>query len=134
MTSSTWSFESAGRLLACGADCETIERFEGLLEAEEHPMPLVFTRAEVEHARRLADPARGLCLAFCVKEALRKALTVPYELTECEAFGGDTGERAEVRLSPGLAAAHGIGGLAAVARDDVPGRGEVLIVLYLFAN
>ncbi len=35
---------------------------------------------------QLPDIAKALCAAFCVKEAMRKAVGRPYSFTDCEFF------------------------------------------------
>ena len=47
---------------------------------------MVFSRKEVEHIRTLPDKALGFCSSFCCKEAVFKALGVPFNFTECELF------------------------------------------------
>ena len=89
--SSTWSSEQSCRLLGCGVDLETVDRFQDLSEASDSeasdfPMPFVFTKGEITHARQQAEAARALCVCFSCKEAVRKAVGVPYNYTECEAF------------------------------------------------
>jgi phosphopantetheinyl transferase (holo-ACP synthase) len=50
------------------------------------PLPMVFSRKEVVHIRTLPDKALGFCSSFCCKEAVFKALGVPFNFTECELF------------------------------------------------
>jgi len=52
---------------------------------------------------RLSDPAAGLCAAFCVKEAMYKAIGLPYNFTDCEYLPGRTTSRGVIRVSPRLA-------------------------------
>ena len=133
MTSSTRSCEPRDPVLGCGVDCEELARFAPMLAAEAHPMPLVFTRAEVDHARSLPSPARALCACFCAKEAVFKALGAPYNFTDCELFlsADDT---AELRLSPSLAAEHGVGGATVEILDVEEADGAVMAVVVLFAS
>jgi phosphopantetheine--protein transferase-like protein len=131
MTSSTRSCDPHAPLVGCGVDCEAIARFAPMLEGEEHPMPLVFTRAEVDRARSLPFPARALCSCFCAKEAAFKALNAPINFTDCELFL-DTDDAAELRLSPLLSAEHGIGSSTAEIRDVKEAEGVVMVVVVLF--
>ena len=84
--SSTWSSERPYRLLGCGVDLETVDRFRNLSTGRDVPMPFVFTTNEIAHARQQAETARALCVCFSCKEAVRKALGAPYNYTECEIF------------------------------------------------
>jgi len=94
-------------------------------------MPLVFTRAEVDHARTLPFPARALCACFCAKEAVFKAIAGPYNFTDCELFlsADDT---AELRLSPALTAEHGVGSATVEILDVEEADGAVMAVVVLF--
>jgi len=106
MTSSTKRCEDAP-LVGCGVDCEAVARFAPMLAADDHPMPFVFTRAEVDRARTLPNPARALGACFCAKEAVFKALG-PYNFTDCELVLAPDGA-ARLRLAQSLAAEHGVG-------------------------
>jgi holo-[acyl-carrier protein] synthase len=133
MTSSTRSCEPGAPLLGCGVDCEEIARFAPMLAAEAHPMPLVFTRAEVDRARALPAPARALCACFCAKEAVFKAIGGPYDFTDCELIlsADDT---AELRLSPALAAEHRVAAATVEILDVEEADGAVMVVVVLFAS
>jgi phosphopantetheine--protein transferase-like protein len=133
MTSSTSSSDPRAPLVGCGVDCEAIARFEPMLAADELPMPPVFTRAEVEHARTRPSPARALCACFCAKEAAFKALNAPYNFTDCELFlvSDDT---AELRLAPALAAEHGIGSATVEIRDVPMANGVVMALVILLGD
>jgi phosphopantetheine--protein transferase-like protein len=130
MTSSTKRCEDAP-LVGCGVDCEAIARFEPMLTADEHPMPFVFTRAEVDRARALPSPARALCACFCAKEAVFKALSAPYNFTDCELVLEPDGS-ARLRLAPALAAEHGIGSSTIDVCDVEEAEGVVMAVAVLF--
>ncbi len=133
MTSLTWSSE-AQHIVGCGVDCEATRRFGAYTDAEA-PMPFVFTRREVEGARRQADPARALCLCFTCKEALFKAAG-PYDYTACEVpptlrddallFHG------ELTLDPALKTAWGVSRV--MARSLAAGSDEVISTVYLLAG
>jgi len=114
-------------------DCEEIARFAPMLAAEAHPMPLVFTRAEVDRARALPAPARALCACFCAKEAVFKALRTPYNFTDCELLLGAE-DTAELRLTPALAAEHGIGSSTIDVCDVEEADGAVMVVVVLFGR
>jgi phosphopantetheine--protein transferase-like protein len=131
MISSTRRCEPSAPLLGCGVDCEEIARFAPMLAAEAHPMPLVFTRAEVDHSRTTPFPARALCASFCAKEAIFKAIGGPYDFTDCELFLSPD-DTAELRLSPSLAAEHGIGATEVEIFDVEETDGAVMVVVVLF--
>jgi phosphopantetheinyl transferase (holo-ACP synthase) len=114
-------------------DCEAVARFAPMLAAEAHPMPLVFTRAEIDRARSLPFPARALCASFCAKEAVFKALCTPYNFTDCELFLSADGA-AEFRLAPFLTTEHGIGSATVEVRDVPEADGVVMALVVLFAN
>ena len=132
MTSSTWSFDAPGRLVGCGIDAERPVRFVELAE-EEHPLPLVFTSSESEHARSTRDPPRSLAAAFCCKEALRKALGIPYDWRDCELFWRPGERRLPIRLAPSLIDEHALSDAVAFISAS-PDDGEVVVVSYLFAS
>jgi phosphopantetheinyl transferase (holo-ACP synthase) len=66
-------------------DAETISRFSRYADQND-PLPMVFSQKEVQHIRNLPDKALGLCSSFCCKEAVFKALSAPFNFTECELF------------------------------------------------
>jgi len=133
MTSSTRSCEPRPPVAGCGVDCEAVARFAPMLANDDHPMPLAFTRAEVDRARRSPSPARTLCACFCAKEALFKALGAPYNFTDCELIL-DADDGAELRLAPSLTAEHGIGS-ATIKISDIEGAdGVVMAVVVLFGT
>jgi phosphopantetheinyl transferase (holo-ACP synthase) len=131
-TSSTWSSESGWPLRGCGVDLERIARFERLARPDDERWPLVFSARELDHARTLGDPARGLCAAFCCKEALFKALGAMFEYPECELLYDPATERQTPLLAAALAARHGIADCAAWVKPW--GEGECLGVVYLFGQ
>lgn len=105
----------------CGVDAERVERFRAqTAPGAPPPWPLLFTDREVAHALALPDPALGLCAAFCVKEAVVKALGVPIDYRDCELLFSPPDGVQEIGLSPGIVEEHGISG--AVAR--IMYRGE----------
>ena len=55
-----------------------------MLFRSSHPMPFVFTKREIDHARSAQHPEQLLCLSFCCKEALLKAAGQAYDYTACE--------------------------------------------------
>lgn len=66
-------------------DAETIARFSRYTD-QNGPLPMVFSRKEVQYIRNLPDKALALCSSFCCKEAVFKALGSPFNFTECELF------------------------------------------------
>jgi phosphopantetheinyl transferase (holo-ACP synthase) len=110
-----------------------MSRFEALLAREAHPIPSVFTAAEVERARASDDPARDLCACFCAKEAVAKAIGSLYDFTACEFQGTAEGSESELSLSDAFRAEHGVGSARIVVRDVPDAPGDLLAVAYLFA-
>jgi phosphopantetheinyl transferase (holo-ACP synthase) len=130
-TSSTWSFSSSRRLIACGIDSERIDRFRGWASEPARAPSFVFTGREIGHACGLADAALGLCASFCCKEAVFKALGGPYDFTDCEFFMNEDEEPARIHLSEGLRSKHRVReALAAVRRERLE-AGELIVVAYL---
>ncbi len=113
MTSSTWNSEACGPLRGAGVDAERIARF-ARPNASPNPLPMVFTEREAAHAAACGDPARALCAAFCVKEALFKAAGRPVDVRACEVFARPGQQRPEVVIGEGLAA--DLGGAAIEVR------------------
>jgi len=134
MASYEWSTQTNLRLLGCGIDSEKFARFAGSAFEEPHPMPLVFSRREVAHARTLPDPAMGLCACFCSKEAMFKALGEPYDFTRCELFPDRWGQRAELRLGEELCRQYGIAESSASVRSELEEEGETVVVVYIFGD
>ena len=135
MTSSTWRSSGRGKLIGCGVDVESVDRFQQVAENDDHPMPFVFTVEELEHARSRKEPARALCIAFSCKEALRKALPEPYNYTECEVFPDfdAEGDICDGPLHLSLSALSGER-LAAAMRTMVNpmNRNEMITSVYVF--
>ncbi len=135
-----WSFETHHNLIGCGVDVEGVDRFEGISAAENHPMPFVFTRNEIDHARSGPNPAQVLCLTFACKEALLKAAGQPYDYTLCEilpsvreaSLDGDAEQ--EIRLAPGLKDALKAEYANFRWRRLTEGSGEMLSTVYLFGE
>lgn len=108
-------------MVGCGVDAERVERFRDLTgPGSPPPWPLLFTDRETAHALALPDPALGLCAAFCVKEAVVKALGVPIDYRDCELFFSPPEGVQKIDLSLGFIEEHGI--FEAVAR--IMYRGE----------
>jgi holo-[acyl-carrier protein] synthase len=61
--------------LSVGADCEEVERWQGLAEAPPgDPRHALFTAIEHEYCRGFPEPAPHYAARWCAKEACRKAL------------------------------------------------------------
>jgi phosphopantetheinyl transferase (holo-ACP synthase) len=107
---STWCCEpGGGPVIGCGVDAERVERFRAQTEpGSPSPWPLLFTDREVAHALALPDPALGLCAAFCVKEAVVKALGVPIDYRDCELLFSPPGGVQGIYLNPEFIEEHGI--------------------------
>jgi phosphopantetheinyl transferase (holo-ACP synthase) len=99
----TWAFNSCLPLVSCGIDSEHIPRFRRWARESGHFLPFLFTKNEIVHCRKLKDPAVGLCAAFCVKEALFKALKRPYQVTGCEFFFSTAAGKSRFLFSRNLA-------------------------------
>jgi phosphopantetheinyl transferase (holo-ACP synthase) len=131
MTSSTWTFETAHALHSCGIDAERIDRFAAMA-GEDSPMPLVFAADEVAHAGTRPDPAATLCICFCAKEAVLKALETPYDLTGCRVFPAGRGARTTIFLDDEIAGEHGISTKGRLEYRHDPDGDEVVAAAYLF--
>jgi phosphopantetheinyl transferase (holo-ACP synthase) len=93
-------------------------------------MPFVFTRSEMEHCASLPHPASGLCMAFCVKEAVFKALKQPYNYQDCELFTFGTVRAHELRLTPALIHEFGIISTHVHIVSVVPGEYMATVLLF----
>jgi len=96
----TWTSDLPPPLRGVGVDAERIDRFH------REPLEGVFGPEECRRASRGdGRDAVRLCIGFCVKEALFKALGEPFDPRECEVEAGEgTAEgRVEVRLHGELA-------------------------------
>src|SRR5271157_262777 len=125
-TSSTWTFSSCCRLVSCGIDAERVGRFRQWSKDGSAFLPCVFTEKDRSRCRRLPDPAAGLCAAFCVKEALYKAIGRPYNFTDCEFLPGRGNTAGSFAVSPRLA--RDLRGAVPVARILRPVRGHLTAV------
>ncbi len=106
-TSLTWTFSACRNVVSCGIDSEQVARFRKWDNAGTDFLPFVFTKREHAHCRRMQSPARGLCAAFCVKEAMFKALGRPYNFTECEFFLAKSPDKSSFVVSRRFAAEAG---------------------------
>ena len=127
-TSSTWNFSTDLPLKSCGIDTETIDRFSRCAPPPEHSMPFVFSKREYDHAFSLPEPSRGLCAAFCCKEAFRKALAEPYNYTDIELEWHPGDEEHKLVLDAKLKEQHGILDASAIIKKN-PADGDQLIAL-----
>jgi phosphopantetheine--protein transferase-like protein len=93
-------------LLGVGIDVELVARFASLVPSG-NPLPMVFTEVEVAHSAVQGDPAFALCAAFCVKEALFKALGGPIDPLGCQVFACAGGQEPRVEIGPSLRAEIG---------------------------
>jgi len=133
MTSSTWIFESSEPLHSCGIDAEAVSRFEAVA-LEESPMPLVFSKEEAAHARTAEHPAETLCICFCAKEAVLKALETPYDFRSCRLFPDAGAGAAPILLDDDLAREHGVLTKGRLEYRHSDGGGEVIAAAYLFCE
>jgi phosphopantetheinyl transferase (holo-ACP synthase) len=127
-------FESFLALAGCGIDCEKTSRIESIIGTDDHPFPFVFTRPEIDHCRRLANPARGLNAAFCCKEALYKALCRPYNFTECEVFFDEESFAVTVRTSEAFRNENGFLELTAAITQNPLDNDELIASVYLLGK
>ena len=138
MTSLTWRFETGPKLIGCGVDCETADRFVDIAAGFSHPMPFAFTGKEIDHARHQRDSARALCLCFTCKEALLKALGEPYNFTDCELFpaldDASSVIEEEVVLGPHLKRDGGISRAICRSVEGASRTGEIISAVYLFGE
>ena len=130
-TSLTWTFNSRLALVSCGIDSEHVARFYKWEKAGKNILPFVYTPKERTHCRGLADPAKGLCAAFCVKEALCKALERPYDFTDCEFLYAGTLQNSLFALSGKIAPR--MRNIQACAKLLMPVKGQVTAIVYLFS-
>jgi phosphopantetheinyl transferase (holo-ACP synthase) len=128
-TSLTWTSDSCRRLLSCGIDSERVARFRRMARDRSRFMPFVFTSRERSRCRRLPDPAAGLCAAFCVKEALYKALGSPYNFTDCEFLPGRDSTKGFFAVSPRFAADYP--GVMPCVKILAPVKGHCTAIVYL---
>ena len=126
-------FDSTPALAGCGIDCEKISRIESITGDDDHPLPFVFSKAEIEHCRKSAEPAQGLCAAFCCKEALYKALRRPYNFTECEAFFDGKSFTVAVSISEAFRNENGFVELRAAITANPLDKNELIATVYLLA-
>ena len=77
------------KLLSCGIDAEKIHRFEPMAAGTADQFPFVFSGTEIKHCIIQPQPAIALCVAFCAKEALRKAIGVPYNYPDFQVYYKD---------------------------------------------
>jgi phosphopantetheinyl transferase (holo-ACP synthase) len=133
MTSLTWNYETSHKLVACGIDTERVDRFSQYVTDDEYPMPFVFSREEVRHFRRLINPEKGFCAAFCSKEAFFKAVSSHYNFPECELFLSGDNVWQKIKLSSNICKEFKID--AAIARINFISYAsylECLAAVYLF--
>lgn len=131
-TSLTWTFNSRLALVSCGIDSEHVARFDRWSSNKSDFLPFVFTKQERSHCRLLRNPATGLCAAFCVKEALLKALGRPYDLADCEFLYDKTPRNCLFSISGKTGAA--MGKIHPAAKLLSPVRGQMTAIVYLFGD
>jgi len=119
-------------LLGCGVDAERISRFRKYVDGSQTPWSRVFSAEEVAQALRATDPARALCEAFCLKEALLKGLERPFDYRQCRLGSLRTDGFHDVELEVELRDEHAIDWAA--ARVLRPNETECLVIAYLFGR
>jgi phosphopantetheinyl transferase (holo-ACP synthase) len=128
-TSLTWTFNSRLTFVSCGIDSEHVARFGKWRSDRSDFLPFVFTKKERSHCRLLRNPAAGLCSAFCVKEALLKALCRPYDLTDCEFLYHKMPQNSLFSISGKTGAA--MGKIHPAVKFLSPVRGQMTAIVYL---
>jgi phosphopantetheinyl transferase (holo-ACP synthase) len=123
-----WNSEPA-MLLGCGIDSEKICRFETTARESGHPYPFIFSKAELNHSRSTGNPAKALCAAFCCKEALRKAISAPYNFTDCEAFFDEESHSVSLHVAEGLKSEACIGEIRADVEPNPHDADELIVVV-----
>lgn len=123
---STWTSESRGQRFRCGVDAERTERFCKGGVGGDDPWHLIFTPKEIEHSRSLDTPALGLCVAFCAKEALIKALGEPVDYRQCELLFRSGVDDQLIELAPALIFEYSL--RRALARVMLPGDADECVV------
>lgn len=118
----------AAELVGCGIDAEDSGRF--LPGAAPWGWADVFSENELAHARRASDPARALCAAFCAKEALFKAVRLPFAPAECELQLNPSSQEQDVHLSAAIRQQSGISRV--VASVMFAEGGECLVTVLVF--
>jgi len=114
-------------LCGYGIDAEYPRRFSRFTREKEHPLPFVFSPQEWDHARQSSCPEKALCISFCCKEAMYKALDMPYNFTECTFTGATHNGVQPVFCTKSLCERGGFS--TAAARID---RCDTLCVVELF--
>jgi phosphopantetheinyl transferase (holo-ACP synthase) len=115
--------------VGCGIDSEIIERFAAFSK-DDHPLPLVFTEKETAYARASATPELMLAVSFCCKEAVVKAIGIPYNYTDCELFYNPCERENIIQLRGDL---RDLDGLALVG-GECSTVTEICVAVYLFVS
>lgn len=124
-------FQANSPLFGCGIDVENISRFDKYT-CSTNPLPMVFTDREIAHISTLEDQSLGLCATFCCKEALRKAIDIPINFTECELLFNPASKQLRPILSLTDATIPVI--TDCTVRFFHPQADELLAILYLFGR
>lgn len=126
------TFKSTGRLLGCGIDAESIDRFSRWEHDGIDPSPFIFSPRELEHYSSLADRSTGLCVSFCCKEAVYKALEHPYNFCDCELLWEPTRKKYSITFTDEFLSHHHI--CDPVAFIDILDSGECIVEVFLFTT
>ena len=131
MTSSRWICSSSLPIKWFGIDAERVVRFERIAGEAGHPMPFVFSAREIYFQRSLPSPALGLCVSFCCKEAVFKALGTPFNFCDCELLYEPGSVSTPIHFQEHLKREQGIAEGVAVVRTDCGPSSEVVVSVYL---
>ncbi len=129
---SLWNFEcSAKTLTGCGIDAERIERFEEWADPDSEKPPFIFSEEELAAVQGKSDPTLYLCVCFCAKEALFKALGFAYNYAECTAAFNTLQEPFALRIPGEIASRQSIRQVIAHAFID---KNECIVTVHLLGR
>jgi phosphopantetheinyl transferase (holo-ACP synthase) len=114
----------------CGIDVETVSRFAGWRSQSNPPPPLIFSRREAAHAMSAPNPAESLCVSFCFKESVVKAVGEMFDPTLCEFFWNDSLTKYHFSLHRSLRREYRIGKLYVCI--DTSEKGLCVATVFLF--
>lgn len=129
ITSSVLKFETNATLIACGIDSEHIIRFSKYGYEEGRPSPFIYSQKEIDYYMSSDDPITGLCVAFCCKEAVYKALKQAYNFDTCQIYWEKSISTYTFHLANSMCDRFEV--LEQYALVDISPEGECIVVVYL---